>query len=194
MRVSVRCCGSTINVSEVMNLRKLAQARPTMPCIPLVVTLTLTLAFNPNPNPNSNLYPVYIAVIRVEQSLGLGPVVDNNGFSLFTAVSWQSASGQAWHPADTGDRRPHTASRQAWHPADTGDRRPHTASRQAWHPADTSDRRPHTASRQAWHPADTSDRRTACGHSRLFFLTHVLFRVQLGAWFACNPRPASVTL
>ena len=28
--------GSTINVSEVMNLRKLAQARPTMPCIPLV--------------------------------------------------------------------------------------------------------------------------------------------------------------
>ena len=37
--VSYRCCGSvgsTINVSEVMNLRKLAQARPTMPCIPLV--------------------------------------------------------------------------------------------------------------------------------------------------------------
>ena len=40
--VSYRCCGSltlgsTINVSEVMNLRKLAQARPTMPCIPLVL-------------------------------------------------------------------------------------------------------------------------------------------------------------
>ena len=41
--VCYRCCGSltlgsTINVSEVMNLRKLAQARPTMPCIPLVMT------------------------------------------------------------------------------------------------------------------------------------------------------------
>ena len=45
--VSYRCCGSltlgsTINVSEVMTLRKLAQARPTMPCIPLV-TPRLTL-------------------------------------------------------------------------------------------------------------------------------------------------------
>ena len=37
--MSVRCCGSVGStiVSEVMNLRKLAQARPTMPCIPLVI-------------------------------------------------------------------------------------------------------------------------------------------------------------
>ena len=38
--VRYRYCGSagsTINVSEVTNLRKLAQARPTMPCIPLVI-------------------------------------------------------------------------------------------------------------------------------------------------------------
>ena len=33
--------GSTINVSEVMTLRKLAQARPTMPCIPLVIMHSL---------------------------------------------------------------------------------------------------------------------------------------------------------
>ena len=41
MRVSVTAAaaGSTINVSEVMNLRKLAQARPTMPCIPLVTDM-----------------------------------------------------------------------------------------------------------------------------------------------------------
>ena len=35
--------GSTINLSEVMNLRKLAQARPTMPCIPLVTFKRIAL-------------------------------------------------------------------------------------------------------------------------------------------------------
>ena len=45
-------------------------------------------------------------------------MVDNNAFRFYCG---QLASGRAWHPADTSDRRPRTASSQAWHPADTSD-------------------------------------------------------------------------